>query len=295
MLGSRELYTLCHVSADLRRSVLAHMPAVALLLGKRVIEFNSATFNFSRHVCLVLGIPECDLDKLHVSLPGLEPPGLDTRRGKWRHTLTQRWNSIDRADGSAFMDLYAAWMRHVIAPLLLRHGESHMYYSRLPLLRHHAPCSTEDLSRAFSLYGEQRDEAGRKLTRPAGVSVQRHSDGDAYYGLPPGSVNVWLPVSSHVWGSNSLFVEDFPWSEEGSGRALDLIYGDAILFYGNGCNHYTVPNTTDVCRTSLDFRFIPGSLCDRSDDPFNKHRMNIENGHYWSRMDIESPSMKCER
>ncbi|CAE8722746.1 unnamed protein product, partial [Polarella glacialis] len=261
LLGHRELYTLCHVSADLQRAVLAHLPAIALLLGKRIIGFDTETFDLSRHLCAALGIPGCDLDRLHLLLPGVEPPSLDTRRGKWRHTLTHRWNASLRVEGSALMDSYSAWMRHRIAPLLVCHGESHMYYSRLPLLRHHAPCCAEELSRTLALHGEQRDEAGRKLKRPAGVSITRHTDGDAY-GIPPGSVNVWLPLSSHAWGSNSLVVEDFPWSEEGSGSALDLLYGEAMLFYGNGCHHYTVPNTTGVCRTSLDFRFIPGSLFD---------------------------------
>ena len=42
------------------------------------------------------------------------------------------------------------------------------------------------------------------------------------------------------------------------GRPLEGSWGDVHRFYGNTLMHWTVPNTTDTTRVSLDFRAVPG-------------------------------------
>jgi hypothetical protein len=37
---------------------------------------------------------------------------------------------------------------------------------------------------------------------------------------------------------------------------LELDYGQLACFYGNQCEHYTLPNDTDTTRISLDFRIV---------------------------------------
>jgi hypothetical protein len=33
--------------------------------------------------------------------------------------------------------------------------------------------------------------------------------------------------------------------------------GEALMFYGNQCVHYTTANVTDATRVSIDFRVVP--------------------------------------
>ena len=35
--------------------------------------------------------------------------------------------------------------------------------------------------------------------------------------------------------------------------------GQCVLFWGNQCLHYTLPNDTDTTRVSIDFRVVPKS------------------------------------
>ena len=43
----------------------------------------------------------------------------------------------------------------------------------------------------------------------------------------------------------------------GDFRPFELQPGQAMLFWGHQCQHYTVPNETDATRVSLDFRVVP--------------------------------------
>eukprot|EP00092_Neocalanus_flemingeri_P011081 GFUD01011929.1.p1 GENE.GFUD01011929.1~~GFUD01011929.1.p1 ORF type:complete len:274 (+),score=71.61 GFUD01011929.1:225-1046(+) len=76
---------------------------------------------------------------------------------------------------------------------------------------------------------------------------------DADYHHPPAEVNWWLPLTS-VRDSNSLYIESRP--GEGDFLPVELGYGQVLRFYGNLCQHYTVPNTSSVTRVSLDLRVL---------------------------------------
>jgi len=85
----------------------------------------------------------------------------------------------------------------------------------------------------------------------------RHKDSD--YEHQEGQINFWLPLVT-VSGPNTLYVE----TGEGTGvfEPLEMIYGQVARFYGNGCEHYTVANTSCVTRVSFDFRVVPGPCYD---------------------------------
>ena len=68
-------------------------------------------------------------------------------------------------------------------------------------------------------------------------------------------INVWLPLT-RVYGANTLWAESVP--GKGDFRPFDLAYGQAAVFYGNRCRHYTMANTTPTTRVSVDFRVVPG-------------------------------------
>eukprot|EP01052_Picozoa_sp_SAG31_P029137 SAG31_NODE_2873_length_4972_cov_3.088241_6_plen_342_part_00 len=91
---------------------------------------------------------------------------------------------------------------------------------------------------------------------------QPHRDRD--YGHQPGQLNFWIPLSP-ARGTNTLWVE--PWMDNGDqtakvSRPLQGDWGVLHRFYGNGCRHYTQPNTTATTRVSLDLRVVPGPLFD---------------------------------
>ncbi|MEM8641183.1 MAG: hypothetical protein AAGG51_20560 [Cyanobacteria bacterium P01_G01_bin.54] len=88
---------------------------------------------------------------------------------------------------------------------------------------------------------------------PGGKTASKyHLDRD--YGVDPRKLNVWLPFTK-VWGGNSIWIE----SEEGLGDflAVNLEYGEALVFDGSNLCHGSVKNDTSSTRVSVDFRFIP--------------------------------------
>jgi len=80
---------------------------------------------------------------------------------------------------------------------------------------------------------------------------------DAEYGHLPEELNFWLPLTP-VFGSNSLYSERFP--GDGTFEAFEGGPGDAFMFWGNQCEHYAEPNSTNNTRVSFDFRVIPRKL-----------------------------------
>ena len=60
-------------------------------------------------------------------------------------------------------------------------------------------------------------------------------------------------------------------------------YGAAISFWGACCQHYTVPNTTDVTRVCLDFRVVPRSCHDHV--PSLENRFAV--GGFYAEMDAD--------
>jgi len=57
-----------------------------------------------------------------------------------------------------------------------------------------------------------------------------------------------------VSGSNSLFIESRPGA--GDFKPVELEYGQVLRFYGNLCQHYSVPNTSPTSRVSCDVRVL---------------------------------------
>lgn len=68
----------------------------------------------------------------------------------------------------------------------------------------------------------------------------------------PDQINVWLPFTD-AYGTNTLWVE----SDYGLGdyQAVEVAYGQALLFDGGFLSHGTIANTSADTRISLDFRF----------------------------------------
>ena len=81
-------------------------------------------------------------------------------------------------------------------------------------------------------------------------SIARHS-----HDLPC-SILGWagLPLT-RTYAANTLHVETAP--GRGDFSPVELSPGQCLRFNGSECEHFTLPNSTDDTRTSLDFRVIP--------------------------------------
>lgn len=67
----------------------------------------------------------------------------------------------------------------------------------------------------------------------------------------PAEINFWIPMN-RCFGANTLYVESAP--GVGDYSAVELEYGEALMFWGNQVRHHTLPNSTDTTRVSLDLR-----------------------------------------
>eukprot|EP00754_Rhynchopus_humris_P022444 Rhum_TRINITY_DN14792_c14_g1::Rhum_TRINITY_DN14792_c14_g1_i1::g.117989::m.117989 len=95
---------------------------------------------------------------------------------------------------------------------------------------------------------------------------RRHRDYD--YLHPATEVNYWIPVGCSVGGTNSLYCESAP--DAADYAPFETRGAELVRFYGNACDHFTVPNESDTTRVGLDLRVI------RGEDYYNAA---LETGH----------------
>ena len=57
--------------------------------------------------------------------------------------------------------------------------------------------------------------------------------------------------------------------------------GQCVLFWGNQCLHYTLPNDTDTTRVSIDFRVVPKSYY----QTVYKDCLRLDGQPRWSQLD----------
>ena len=111
---------------------------------------------------------------------------------------------------------------------------------------------------------------------PGSVSpCKPHCDADYYH--DPSEVNYWVPLT-HVSGANSLWVETSPGASDF--QPIEACFGQAVRFYGNRCNHFTVPNTSGRTRISFDFRVLPASLAAATPRTIVTNRKLEAGGYY---------------
>ncbi|KAJ9440362.1 Streptomycin biosynthesis protein StrG [Diplonema papillatum] len=188
----------------------------------------------------MLGLaPTANLGKLHESPEGsieVARRGSPERMGRLT-CFNRRWAKNIKPTASHFEEPGAAQARHrfqsalhrllreVVAPDL---GEvEQLVFQVWPTLRVHLAGTGKNVGR-------------------------RHRDFDYFH--PPSEVNYWVPLGCSVFGANSLYSESMP--GRGDYHAFQASHGQAVRFYGNGCDHFTVPNTTDTTRVSLDLRVL---------------------------------------
>lgn len=100
----------------------------------------------------------------------------------------------------------------------------------------------------------QRPPSFRCHLPGGGTASAFHRDGDPKYGITPGTINVWVPLT-RVRDTNTLFVETAPGSQDL--RPVELDPGQLMIFDAYHLLHGSYANTTECTRVSLDFRFLP--------------------------------------
>ena len=176
----------------------------------------------------------------------------------------------DPATAAPFLAAYDALVADVVAPhvaalVAAADGDLRcdcLHYAAFPTLRVQTPSSSR-------------------------ATIRPHFDG--MYGLQPGSLNFWLPLTD-VRGASALWLESDAKarggaSRDGCGSTAPTEAADgagvaeaaaakaahtytyhpltrASLFDGRSTIHFTIPNRSPRTRVSLDFRVVPGPLFD---------------------------------
>ena len=170
------------------------------------------------------------------ALQTLEPATDGRSRGGSRGAgapWLRKWTTRSPDVRERILAAYLSFLQKVVLPhvreVCARHGstlhEGGLVFQREPSFRCHAPSPN-----------------------PTG---RPHCDAD--YGHSAFELNVWLPLTE-CGGSNSLWCESAPGAEDYA--PFTVRYGEAVLFWGNRCRHYTVANDSGTTRVSFDFRFL---------------------------------------
>lgn len=224
---------------------------LAALRKQTVIKFDTKRFKFQEAVAEALGLP-VDMSNKLGSLHNVAMPG-DSRGSGYRGYGTEwikRWKSDFQYSHKQFKEFYLALLKEVVLSYVNDPGG--ICFQRDPTFRCHIAGDPQPTGRV-------------------------HCDSD--YGHSSAEINFWLPISSVVSGANTLYCESAP--GVGDYTSFDYSYGDLVSFWGSQCNHYTVPNTTNVTRVSLDFRVLPRSLYDLTDSPKSHFAIGGFFGHMY--------------
>ena len=166
------------------------------------------------------------------------------------------------------LDLYYKFLKEVVLPIF-KTTDSEFVVQKDPCFRICLPNNTA--------LGKRQgvDTTNEKI----GV----HTDGE--YGHPTSEINFMLSFGSQ-YDTNSCYVE----TQEGSNefKAITLNYGEFYSFYGNKLRHFNKTNITGTSRVSIDFRVMPYSLYEESNEKVSLHgKRPFKIGGYYIKLSKE--------
>jgi len=206
------------------------------LRNERSFSFDYETYPLHRILAEALGTH--DLSLLH------EESRIDKR--KLMAPL------LDRASRHAFHECYDNFITSFCIPYLHTLAcKQHIFQN----ITSSASATTTDLTYRYQAFPCLR------IVRPGEFSIGPHCD--VVYGHSVGNINFHVPLTS-VYGTNALYTESYPDKEDWHPLTAENV-GIGYIFDGARCLHFSLENTTDTTRVSLDFR-IAISLDDDCDD-----------------------------
>ena len=192
-----------------------------------IVDYDPDEYPWRELVCEIL--QEDNLESLHLTPNGIEATDRNTPVKSSRNVFNRRWRSATCAGGShveKVRALTAKFCAEVCGPAIGMDCDV-VVHQTLPTFRAHLAGTGKALG-------------------------PRHRDCE--YKHQPSEVNFWIPLVP-VFGSNSLHSESTPGQQDFHPFVANN--GQAVRFWGNQCEHFTIANDTDVTRISLDIRVIP--------------------------------------
>jgi hypothetical protein len=212
------------------------LPTSLRVLRTCSVGDNLAT-RFAALVRAALGLdPKADLAQLHTFPEGIR--AVANAGGSRNNELQKRWARALAQHASEWRSELDRCMQLFVSKSVAEaldaaaHGYHSIVYQAQPSLRVHLP--------------------------HAKCGIKLHKDADYYH--QPNELNIWIPLSTGVGGTNSLYLESAPGA--GDFTPFEVGVGSFQRFWGNQCAHHTVVNTSDVTRVSLDVRVVPKELHD---------------------------------
>ena len=203
----------------------------------KVLDFDTSVHPIREALVTVLE-DECkenlplELGRLHEAT-AIYSSFVEDKSGNKISYLQNLWNqNRDRMETTPayqhFELVYKTFLEDVIKPMGMECGnEEECCYQRAPTFRAYLPGTGTPMGKL-------------------------HCDRDYHH--QPTELNFWMPLSEHVFGTNSLFVESEP--GKGDFESLDLRYGQCYRGYLNQCRHGARTNDSNVSRLSIDFRLV---------------------------------------
>jgi len=235
-----------HLSVDASIASSVGVPYTALRDEKRFL-FDESTHPLHHILAQTLGVD--DLSQLH------------------KHPIQDKLKLLSplltRTGRRQFQECYDSFVTSFCIPLL--------HSLAMTKNAFHGVCSTTDSS---ITYRYQAFPCIR-VARPGEFSIEPHCD--TAYGHSIGNLNFHIPLTS-VFGTNALYTESYSGKEDWHGLTAKSP-GLGFLFDGARCLHFTLENTTDATRVSIDFRIAfyrgegeAGELCTKEllEDRFSK-------------------------
>ena len=208
---------------------IAGMPPLPSELTKQVlVEYDPVQYPWRTLIAEILETDVGSLEKLHLTRDGIEACSRIKPLKSSRNVFNRRWRIATSNGGihaKAIRELTSRFCAEVCAQSL-GDVDGVVVHQVLPTFRAHLAGTGKALG-------------------------PRHKDCEYHH--QPSEINFWIPLTP-VFGSNSLHSE----SEPGKNDFEPFVAGNGqcIRFWGNQCQHYTLPNDTDVTRVSIDFRVI---------------------------------------
>ena len=193
--------------------------------------FNTQKYNFHKMLGQLFQTDKLELlhenlAQMYAAADGVDGLGNDTHSHYHKTFYGALNNGWDE-----FTDAYKCFIRSEVMPLFK--DEATLIYQTLPSFRIQYP--------------------------NAKAVTTVHCDSDQHHKHPLGELNILIPLTKMI-KSSTVWMESLP--NLGDFSAIDLTYGEWILWNGNRCRHYNLTNTEGHTRISLDFRVLPHACYD---------------------------------
>lgn len=233
---------------------------------EKVLNYNVKVYEFQELMKKVLGL-EGNLQEAHTLIKdSIEWEQITFQNDTSTAFHTKYYKSPHYNE---MIELYHHFLKEWLLPQL---EEDEYIVQKEPSFRIHIPNNT-----ALGKRGDEKDEE----------KIGFHCDGD--YNHPRSEINYMITITGQN-DTNSCYVESEP--GKGDFHPINIQYGEVFRFYGNQCRHYNMKNNTGKTRISFDFRIIPASQYEETDNAAIHSGRKFTVGGYYMRIRKDASTTK---